>query len=482
MLNPTLRKLPLTQIAMFAVAVAVGTGLAFERFSRLVIVLALGVAVVAIGLMKPRPLVVAVFVFLPFLGFVRRVLSSGYGGTTNDLLLLVVPLATAILMLSVLSRPAEARSRHANAVLLLMVLTLLSVLNPLQGGLAVGLAGLLFMFVPMLWFWIGRSLVDEGLLHRLLVAVVPLALLASLYGLSQIFFGFLSFDQNWIDTAGYVALNVGGVIRPFGTFNSAAEYATYIAIGLIAVWALAKTVRGRLFTLPVFLVIATALFLEAQRGILIMTIASLTVMMAVRHKVGLGRAGIFGLAAILMVSYGFRFVAFSTEDVRFVALLEHQVAGISNPFDEEDSTLIVHAKLFFTGVLEAFKNPVGRGAGSVSRASSKFGGTGSNTEVDLSNAAVALGLPGLLAFLYVWVTGLKRAYRWARVQQDPKSLLLLGILILTSFQWLNGGQYAIAPFAWLILGFLDRNISQNESESTSTEETDDLAGLGAVAV
>lgn len=459
MLSPTLRRLPWAPAVMLVVAVAAGAGLAFERVARSVMLLALGLAVVAFGLLQPRLLLVACFLFLPVLGLLRRVVSSGYGGTSTDLLLLVVPLATAILMLAVLSKPSVRRSKHAGAVLLLGVLTALHVINPLQGGLLVGLGGLLFLLVPLLWFWIGRSLVDEKMMLRLFRIVIPIALLASLYGLHQVFVGFLPFDQAWIDSAGYIALNVGGFIRPFGTFNSAAEYATYLAIGLLAVWALGRTATVRLFALPVLAVISLALFLEAQRGIIVLTILALTVMVAVRCRMNIVLAGIFGLVAIGLVSLGLRFVTFGLVNPQVDAFLKHQIGGITNPLNADVSTLSVHGTMFRGGIREAFKNPIGRGAGAVSIAGAKFGGPRSNTEIDLSNAAVALGLPGLCAFLFVWVGGIKRAYYWARFSQDPLSLLMLGVLLVTSLQWLNGGQYATAPFPWLILGYLDREVN-----------------------
>ena len=47
-------------------------------------------------------------------------------------------------------------------------LTLLGAVNPLQGSLLTGIAGLLFFFIPQAGFWVGRSLVDD---HQLRLIV-----------------------------------------------------------------------------------------------------------------------------------------------------------------------------------------------------------------------------------------------------------------------------------------------------------------------
>jgi len=43
----------------------------------------------------------------------------------------------------------------------LRLIYLIEVFNPLQGSLFVGLAGALFMFVPLLWFYFGQSVNEE---------------------------------------------------------------------------------------------------------------------------------------------------------------------------------------------------------------------------------------------------------------------------------------------------------------------------------
>src|SRR5205807_2713175 len=129
-------------------------------------------------------------------------------------------------------------------VMALCVLELISVVNPLQGGLQAGLAGLLFAFVPTLGFWIGRTLIDDAMMRRIFRVVSILAVLAALYGTFQIVAGFPKWDKNWIVNQGYASLNVGGITRPFASFASATEYAHYMAVGIICWFGLYVGRRG----------------------------------------------------------------------------------------------------------------------------------------------------------------------------------------------------------------------------------------------
>ncbi len=174
---------------------------------------------------------------------------SGYGAASGpaDLLLLVGPAAILVLFLVAARHGAvQNRTSLANALLVLSLLVLLGAVNPLQGSLLAGLAGLLFVLVPTLGFWIGRVLCDDATLRKVLLAVACFAVAEAAYGLVQTFAGFPSWDSAWIAThqEQYAALYVGDFIRPFGSFSSFAEYSYFLGIGLI-VW-VAIAARRRL--------------------------------------------------------------------------------------------------------------------------------------------------------------------------------------------------------------------------------------------
>ena len=69
--------------------------------------------------------------------------------------------------------------------------------------------------------------------------------------------------------------------------------------------------------------------------------------------------------------------------------------------------------------------------------------------------AVALGLPGLIAYLFVLVLGIRVVYRTACARRDPLALIALGIVTVTFLQWFNGGLYSVAFLPWLAMGWAD---------------------------
>jgi hypothetical protein len=67
--------------------------------------------------------------------------------------------------------------------------------------------------------------------------------------------------------------------------------------------------------------------------------------------------------------------------------------------------------------------------------------------------------------------GMRMAFQRARRHQDLLSLATLAVVLVTFFQWLNGGNYAIAPLPWLLLGWLDRPRNDAPPERLSEEGT-----------
>ena len=139
------------------------------------------------------------------------------------------------------------------------------------------------------------------------------------------------------------------------------------------------------------------------------------------------------------------------------ALVRHQMEGLAHPLDQKKSTLRTHIGLVREGIQTAFTKPLGSGSGAASLAGAKFGSGTFVTEADPSNAAVAWGIPGLLAYLVVAAAGLRTAYRQARLRRGGLELAVLGLLIVSFLQWLNGGYYAVSLLPWLALGWLDRD-------------------------
>jgi hypothetical protein len=339
-------------------------------------------------------------------------------------------------------------------------LALVEAFNPLQGGLAVGFGGLLFVLVPMLAFWVGRALCSDAQMRRLFLLLAVLAIAAAGYGLVQTYVGFPSWDERWIQTVTsngtYAALNVGGVIRAFSSFSASAEYAGFLAVG-IAIW----FAWGRGHRMPAMLaavaLLGTAVVLDSSRGIVVLSVVSIGLMLAALARVRLASAVVWGVAAVAILAFTVsHFAPTVSGNSPTAALVQHQVGGLTQPFNPETSTLGSHFGELISGLKASVTNPLGQGTGTITIAASKFGGAAQGTEVDPSNAGVAWGLLGLLAYLVIAIAGLATAYRLAAHRRDWLAVAALGLLVATGLQWLNGAQYAVAWLPWLTLGWVDR--------------------------
>jgi hypothetical protein len=274
--------------------------------------------------------------------------------------------------------------------------------------------------------------------------------------LMQTFVRFPSWDERWIKQSGYSALNVGGVVRAFSSFASASEYAMFLVVGLVCWLALGLASRWRLLVAPAVVLLAEAIWYESARGAVVLLVASLFMMLAARLKLRMGWALVLGALAIAAIPTAVESVApaeFSSDPGS--ALAQHQVSGLSNPFGE-GSTLPGHIQFATDGIAGVLHEPLGFGVGSTTIAAEKLGSSSTRgVEVDAGNAAVAAGLVGFGAYVCVLTLGIRRAYNRAR-SRDALTLAALGVLFATLFQWLSGGQYAVAILPWLVFGWLDR--------------------------
>lgn len=449
------------------VVILAGAAITDTSLTQVVILVAAVPLAIAAAIRSPRTLVLVLAPWLVALGLLRRVLLGlGSGALLGDPLLLIEPAVLALLAVVALRRGA-ARNRTvlAKGVVALSLLALIEVINPLQGGLTVGLGGLLFVLVPMLAFWVGRSLCDDVTMRRLLILVGLLAIPAAIYGLIQTYVGFPSWDTRWIQTVTangtYGALEVNGVTRAFSSFSSAEEYGSFLSVG-IAVWFALGRRPGRLpGILAALALLGTAVFLESARGTVVLTILAAGVMMAAFARVRLMSAALWGLAAVVVLYLGISHISAQqnpavTTPSQTQALVQHEVEGLSQPFNPQTSTLGAHFRELVSGLKAAFTDPVGHGTGAINLSAARFGGLAQGTEGDPSNAGVAFGLPGLVAYLVVLISGLAAAYRVAVQRRDWLAIATLGVLVVTIFQWLNGGLYAVAWLPWLILGWVDR--------------------------
>ena len=407
----------------------------------------------------PRAGVVATMAFLTATGFVRRILIPAAGWSGTDPILLVGP-AIAVLILARRPQGAEERSIGGPLpalVAALLFLSCLEIFNPEGGGLVSGVTGLLFVAAPLLWFFVGAWLADDTLVTALQAATVVMGGVAAGYGLWQTIAGFPSWDQTWIDVAGYTALRVG-VIRAFSIFASSAEYAIFLAASVMVV--VARAMRGRLLTLPALPLLVWALVLESSRTVVVQGLAGILVMAALLSG-SVRRAVVIVVVGLAVIAVGDQVlapqllaIAGSTGD----PLIAHEAGGLGDPLNTNQSTVQIHLIQIAAGFQLAFSHPLGLGTAGTNLAGLKTSTPSVGAEVDIPNQFIGLGVLGGALYLMIVLFVLAAACRLAMRRRDVVSLATVGVLIVCFGQWLNGGYYALAPLVWLLIGSIGRSL------------------------
>src|SRR2546421_8409273 len=119
---------------------------------------------------------IAMMLFEPLRGILRRAQYLFVDYAAQDPIHVLTPIVTLLaFLLLVRSRRLEmfVATPLAGAVSILAIIYVLEIFNPLQGGLLIGLAGTLFMLVPLVWFYFGQS-IDEKFINRALCVVIAL--------------------------------------------------------------------------------------------------------------------------------------------------------------------------------------------------------------------------------------------------------------------------------------------------------------------
>jgi hypothetical protein len=450
------RRIGLTA-ALVAVSALIGAELIRQpSLTRLLAAACIGLCGVVLAMQWPRTAVLTTLALLPFLAVLRRLLLEFTPWKSTDPLLLLAPAVVVLVLgrLYVLEGRELARGRIGKLVLFLVLLSFLQALNPRGGGVSAGAAALLFTAVPLCWFFVGRELGTPRLLQALYAWIVVSATAIGVYGLIQTWSGLPSWDQMWVKQTGYAALNVGNVIRAFGTFSSAAEYASFLGIGIVV--SVAFALAGRPYLLPALPLLAVAVFYESSRSILVTTVFATLAIVAARtgslRRAALTLALCLGAVALAFVYWrgALQQTALTSRD----PLVSHQLSGLANPFNQNTSTLPSHLGLLENGFKKGVLDPFGQGIASTTLAGNQLGSGSTSTEIDVSNVFVGYGTFGGFAYVAVVLLALRYALQQAVERRDAVSLAALGMLIAVFGQWLNGGYYAVSPLIWFTIGFL----------------------------
>src|SRR5437667_7957760 len=254
----------------------------------------------------------AMMLFEPLRGLIRRAQYLLADYTALDPIHVLTPIVT-LLAFALLLRSHRLTILHASplapVVSALGLIYFVQIFNPLQGSVFAGLAGALFILVPLVWFFFGQTVKEEFVVKALRLMIV-LGILTSFYGVYQLLFGYPGFEQYWIDnTEFYESIAVGHVLRALATFSSAEEWGRYTELGAIAAFGFAAGAK-RIGVRAGWLACGAALFgsviLTGQRTAvfgLLLGVMVLVMIGAHSFRAAVGRLVLFLLPVLLVAVF-----------------------------------------------------------------------------------------------------------------------------------------------------------------------------------
>jgi hypothetical protein len=450
-----------------AIAVVVWDLLVVRSDLRLLTVIAGGGTLLVLCLWHPQTTLLFMTAWLPFSGLIRRFFDQDARPAADPFLVLVPVISGALTVVAAWTYRDSAlvsfrRSMTTWLATLLVLVLALEVFNPIQGDPLVGLGGTVFLFFPVLWFFLGRTYFDGALVHRMLSLVAVIGMVCALYGMSQTLFGFAAFEERWIASREFASLQIGHFIRPFSTFASPEEWSRYLMVAVtigVGRWIQRPT---RWWWLALAGVCALGLALSAVRisvfG-LVVSIAALLTLAAPSRVAAIGR-----LAALAVVLTAYAWIAPSpspaedyASDVAWQAFFGHTSRGVLTPLAEESlwGRIETWGDLFGR-VVPSY--PLGMGLGVPTLGAWRFDpSVAIGTESYTGSIFVAAGFAGgallLALFASIMHVGLKLGMSHPSDDLPIVAAVLVGIL-LTSVFANSLSLYAVGPLGWGLMGWL----------------------------
>ena len=420
----------------------------------------------------------AMILFEPFRGFLRRAQYILLPYTQSDPIHVITPVVTFLAFVMLFQRRKLAlfhATPVAKLVSVLGFIYFLQIFNPLQGGLAIGFSGALFSLVPVAWFYFGQE-VKTKFINTVFRFVIVLGLVSSLYGLYHLTYGFPAFEQYWLDhTDAYESIALGQIKRALATYSSAEEWARYIEVGALAAFgygagAVGLARRGGWFLCG--LTLTVMVMLTGQRTALFGLLLGAIILFVLGAKTTTAKAGrlLLAFAPLLLVTMIAKApqgddVWSLNEDERFEAALSHTARGALHPTKEDSLQERVDIwTMFATEIVP--KNPLGLGLGATSLAAHRSEGREALPPVDsyFISSVITCGLPAALLFMFIlgkttWMSWKRfRELPWGSAESKTWRILasVMPALMLNSFFGNTFTLYSVAPLGWLFVGWISR--------------------------
>jgi hypothetical protein len=451
----------------------------------------LGIGVLTWGIALPLLIsleagLLAMMLFEPLRGLLRRAQYLYLPYIQSDPIHLITPVVTILAFAGMLQRRRLGmflQSKLAKQVSILALIYFAQIFNPLQGGLAVGFSGALFVLVPVAWFYFGQSIKGDFLATALRLVVI-VGLITSLYGIYHLTYGFPAFEQYWLDhTDAYESISVGNIKRALATFSSAEEWGRYLEIGALIAFGFGAgtvTLLRRTGWYVCGLGLAAMLLLTGQRTAIFGLILGVFMLIGLGAKTWRGSFVRLGMLAIPVLLIGLLAQAPTSDDMlghsedeRFETVLSHSTRGALSPTQEGSlQERITIWTYLATEVVP--QSPFGRGLGATSLAVNRLDKESALPPVDsyFISSIITCGLPAALLFIWILASATSQSWRALRNaipgSHQARTLrvvaALMPALILNSFFGNTFTLYSVAPLGWLIVGWISAHGTSNDSE------------------
>lgn len=426
---------------------------------------------------------IAMVVFEPFRGLLRRAQYLIVGYSQNEPIHLITPIVTSLGILIILAKEKLQMFRAtplAGLVSILALICVLQIFNPLQGSLFVGLTGALFYLVPMAWFYFGQT-ANQEILPKILRITVVLGIITSLYGLYQIVYGYPSFELYWIEnTDKYESVAVYNVTRALATFSNAEEWGRYVLLGALAAFGFASMRsqgNKRIFWFICGATLCFMLTLTGQRSSIFGLFLGLGILFVTGAKTFpnvVSRILLLCIPFILLFTFT---QTLSEDDIYELdesngvsTMLSHTKKGTVDPTSE--GSLDARFKTWnhlVTDVLPG--NPFGSGLGSKTVSASRDSDE-DNSAIDnhFLSFAVSAGVPAAILLIWILLRAFGYCIRFWK-ESEPGSddfmlariaMALLSTHILNNFFGTSFVIYSVAPLGWFLLGWISQMATVEE--------------------
>lgn len=428
----------------------------------------------------------AMLLFEPMRGFLRRAQFIFVEYTTTDPIHLVTPLITVLAFTILLWRRREqlfVAQPLGAPVTVLGLMFGLQIFNPFQGGLFVGLSGAMFILLPMAWFFFGRSM-HPTFMSTAMRLIVVMGLLCSLHGVYQLLIGFPSFEQYWIaHTDHYESIQVGHVQRALATFNSAEEWGRYVQYGALIAFGFAfgaKFKAHRIAWILAFGGLVVMLAFTGQRTAifgLVTGIGTLILLGADSWLGALKRALLLGSPVVIALALAQAPSADEMwgkgKDEKVGTMLSHTARGTLQPAKEQS---LDHRFRIWTRLITRIipSRPLGTGLGAGTVAAARYADpTDELYPIDSFVAVLLVGCSFPVALLFLWILARVQAIAirtYKRAVPDTHEATvrriaasIIPMLILNSFFGLTFTIYSAAPIAWMVIGWICAEAARDET-------------------